>query len=119
MTAILRSHRLSELVSARLARVVDDEVAGIVLGPRLRDLCAALGIAPADWMQLLHWADRRGDSRELEAFGTYIDVLVADRCRRPGDDLISDLVAFEVDGGGLTADDIRTIVVELVSSRTV
>jgi len=116
MIAILPAHRLSELVSARMTDTADDDVAGIVIGPRLRDLCAALGVPAEDWLQISRWATSHDDSRGIDAFGSYVDVLVAERCRRPGDDLISDLVAYEVDGCGLTADEIRATVLELVSS---
>lgn len=116
MTAILHSQRLSELVSARLGCTPGDDVAGIVLGPRRRDVFAALGVPVADWMRISNLADRRGEDHALDVLGDYIDVMVADRCRRPGDDLLSDLICFDVDGDGLTADDVRTIVIELVSS---
>lgn len=110
------SDRLSQLVTARLTDAAGEDVAGIVLGPHLRDLCAALGVPVGDWWQISHWADRRDDGRELDAFGSYIDVAVAERCWRPGDDLICDLIAYETDddGRGLTADEIRAVVVGLV-----
>jgi cytochrome P450 len=110
------SDRLSQMLSARLTDTAGDDVADIVLGPRLCDLCAALGVPVGDWWQISRWADRCGDGRELDAFGSYIDVAVAERCWRPGDDLISDLVAHEAeaDGRGLTADEIRAVVVGLV-----
>ncbi len=123
MTAILHSQRLWELVTARLAEHHADDVAGIVLGPRVRDLCAALGVPVRDWWQVSHWMDQRDHDHHhteghhhTDVLGAYIDVMVADRCVRPGDDLVSDLVAFDVDDCGLTADDIRTIIVELISA---
>jgi cytochrome P450 len=117
MTAMRHSHQLAELVSARLTSRAHDDVATIVLGPRIRDLCTALDIPTRDWLQISRWADQcrvPGGDQEFDAFGSYVDVLVADRCRVPGDDLLSDLIAYEADGDGLTADEIRSLVVELV-----
>lgn len=110
--------RLSELLSARLPSAPGDDVAAIVLGPRLRDLCAAIGAPVRDWFQISRWVDRP-DTLALAEFGAYVDVLVADRCFRPGDDLISDLIAYEVDDQGLTANEIREIVAALVVRGTV
>lgn len=45
----------------------------------------------------------------------YVDVMIAERCRRPADDLLTTLVTLEVDGRELTVDDIRSFVVELVA----
>jgi cytochrome P450 len=52
-----------------------------------------------------------------EALGvhSYVDVMIADRCRKPTGDLLSQLIALEVDGEELTVDDIRTFVAALVS----
>ena len=41
--------------------------------------------------------------------------MIADRCRRPADDLMSKLIELEVDGEALTVDDIRNFVAELVA----
>lgn len=53
--------------------------------------------------------------KATDALHQYIDVMIAERCRRPADDLLTTLVALEVDGRELTADDIRNFVVELVA----
>lgn len=116
MIGILRSDRLSALLSARLTDAADDEVAGVIMGPRLRDLCAALGVPVRDWWQVSRWLDHHENRHcRSDALGAYIDVMVADRCGRPGNDLLSDLITFEVDGCGLTADEIRAIVIKLIS----
>ena len=94
--------------------VVLEIVAGIVLGPRLCSLCVALGAPVRDWWQISRWATRLGDPRVRDALGAYLDVLVADRCRVPGDDLISELIAHDVDGDGLGAEEIRTVLVDFV-----
>src|SRR5262249_31073643 len=118
MNAVLRSLRLSELFSARAKSRAHDELADLVLGPRLCDLLAACGVPERDWLRVSLWLGASRESRDDHAFGAYVDVLVAERCRRPGDDLVSDLVAHEVDGVGLTADEIRAIVVGLALART-
>ncbi|WP_235734009.1 hypothetical protein [Mycolicibacterium austroafricanum] len=109
-----QSQRLSEMFSARLSDTAHDEVAGIVLGPRLCSLCVALGAPVRDWWQICRWATRLGDAHVRDALGAYLDVLVAARCRVPGDDLISELIAHDVDGDGLTAEEIRTVLVDFV-----
>ncbi|WNG89796.1 hypothetical protein C6A87_011990 [Mycobacterium sp. ITM-2016-00317] len=57
---------------------------------------------------------RLDDAGQRDAFGAYLDVLVAHRCGHPGEDVVSDLIAHEVDGDGLTADEIRDILVDFV-----
>lgn len=109
------SQRLSELFSSRLASPADDDAAGIVLGPRLHGLCRALDVPERDWWTLARLVDDLADAHAVEALGAFVDVLVADRCRQPGDDLISDLITYEGDGDGLTADDIRALLVDLIA----
>jgi cytochrome P450 len=41
--------------------------------------------------------------------------MIAERCRKSTDDLISDLIAIDVGGSELTADELRTVVVTLVT----
>ncbi|MFB1297262.1 hypothetical protein ACAG24_017260 [Mycobacterium sp. pW049] len=101
------------MVAARLPVATADDPAVIVLGERLHGLLVALGVPPRDWLGI---ARRLDVANCRDAIGGYVDVLVADRCRCPGEDLVSDLVAVEVDGGGLTADEIRAIVVDLLTS---
>ncbi|KWX57484.1 hypothetical protein [Mycobacterium sp. NAZ190054] len=111
-----QSQRLTELFSARLSPSARDDVAAIVLGPRLCGVCVALGAPERDWWRIAQWATRLDDSRVCDEFGAYLDVLVAYRCARPGEDVISDLIAYDVDGDGdgLTADEIRGILVDFV-----
>jgi cytochrome P450 len=40
--------------------------------------------------------------------------MIADRCRNPSADLLSQLIQLEVDGEELTVDDLRAIVATLV-----
>lgn len=106
------------MLSARIGGVaddVDDDVAAVVLGARLRDVLGAVGVPVRDWLAVSRWVD----DGDRDGLGGYVDVLVADRCRLPGDDLVTDLVAHECDGRGLTADEIRAIVVDCLLAAAV
>ncbi|UXA20145.1 hypothetical protein [Mycobacterium sp. SMC-4] len=109
------SQRLSELFSSRLALPVDDDAASIVLGPRLHGLCRALGVPKRDWWTVSRLVDDLSDAQTVEALSSFIDVLVAERCRQPGDDLVSDLISYEADGRALTAGEIRAMVVAVLA----
>ena len=122
MTAPLRLNGLSAQVHRALADRLDpaalgrfDEVAEIALGRWTCVLLSALGLPARDWFQVARWADE-ADEFALEALGSYIDGMVATRCATPADDLLSDLVGAEVDGDGFTADELRSIVVALVTT---
>lgn len=114
----LQSHPLAELFSARLSCAPTDAAAAAVLGPRMVNVCTALGAPLRDWWQIGEWAPHLADARVRDTLGAYIDVLVADRCVRLGDDLVSELVVHEVDGDGFTADEIRTLLVDFVQAAT-
>jgi cytochrome P450 len=45
----------------------------------------------------------------------YVDVMIAERCRKPGDDLLSHLIETGLDGEDLTVDDFRAIVASLAA----
>jgi hypothetical protein len=98
-------------------RRTDDEVdttAMLVLGPRQCRLWRALGIPARDWLRMSRCLDHPADAASREAFGVYLDVLVAQRCAWPGDDLVSGLVAHDAGGRGLTADEIRRVLMDFV-----
>jgi hypothetical protein len=46
----------------------------------------------------------------LSELHSYVDVMIADRCRRTTDILLAKLIELEVDGEELTVDDIRGFV---------
>ncbi|MGP4058577.1 hypothetical protein ACTWP6_27765 [Mycobacterium sp. 4D054] len=109
-----QTQRLTELFTARMSAGTHDDVAAIVLGPRMCGLCSALGAPVRDWWRIARWAGAVDDSEVRDELGAYFDVMVAYRCGQPGDDLISELIAHDVDGDGLTADEIRQILVDFV-----
>ena len=57
-------------------------------------------------------------SKKRDELNQYVDVMIADRCRKPGDDLVAKLIGLEVDGEELTVDDIRNFVAALVSGAS-
>jgi cytochrome P450 len=124
MTAAFRLTGLSEQVHKALAERLDpaatpeqhDEIADITLGRWTCVLLGVLGVPRRDWLQVSCLADEADDAVSRAALDNYIDVMVADRCWRPTDDLLSDLIFAEVDGDGFTADEIKAIVVALLTT---
>jgi cytochrome P450 len=78
-------------------------------------VCEALGVPQTDWTLFYRWADTPMMPKATDELHQYVDVMIADRCRRPADDLMSKLIELEVDGEALTVDDIRNFVAELVA----
>ena len=78
--------------------------------PRVIDMCTALGVPDNDRGMFWRWADELPGDRAVDELNSYIDVLIAQRCRRPADDELSRLIAL-----GLTDDEIRRRVVLLVT----
>lgn len=78
-------------------------------------VCEALGVPEKDWPLFYRWAAEPLTPKALDTLHQYVDVLIADRCSRPADDLMSELIALEVDGVELTVDDIRSFVATLVA----
>ena len=114
MTVVLASLRLGELLAARTTAGATDGAATAVLGPERCARYRALGVPVGDWWTVSQLAERSGADQARDALSAYVDVLVADRCRTPGDDVVSDLIAHEVDGSALTADEIRAVVVAVL-----
>ncbi len=81
----------------------------------IEGVCALLGVPLQDWRLFCRWADGPLTPKVLDALYTYVDVMIADRCRRSTDDLVSKLIELEVDGEELTVDDIRRFVAALVA----
>ena len=81
----------------------------------IADACAQLGVPQKDWHLFHRWAGESLTSKTLDELHAYVDVMIAERCRKPGDDLLSQLIATGVDGEDLTVDELRTIVAAMVS----
>jgi cytochrome P450 len=78
-------------------------------------VCEALGVPRHDWQLFSRWAAGPLTPKTLDELYYYVDVMIADRCRRSTDDLLAKLIELEVDGEELTVDDIRRFVASLVS----
>ena len=78
--------------------------------------CGVLGVPADDRLLFWRWADDLSNPKTLDELHAYVDVMIADRCRRPGGDLVSRLIQIQVDGQDLTVDDIRAFVASLVAS---
>jgi cytochrome P450 len=78
-------------------------------------LCDALGVPQQDWPLFYRWAAAPLTPKTTDELHHYVDVMIADRCRRPADDLMSTLIEVEVDGEALTVDDIRNFVEGLIA----
>jgi len=78
-------------------------------------VCEALGVPRKDWHLFSRWAAGPLTPKARDELNQYVDVMIADRCRRSTDDLLAKLIELEVDGEELTVDDIRRYVVGLVA----
>jgi cytochrome P450 len=78
-------------------------------------VCASLGVPRKDWRLFSRWAHDSSSPKALDELFAYLDVMVAERCHRPANDLLSQLIQVEVDGAELTMDDIRMLVTALVA----
>jgi cytochrome P450 len=81
----------------------------------IADVCALLGVPGKDWHLFKRWAAESLNSKALDELYAYVDVMIAERCRRPGDDLLSKLIETGIDEAELTVDELRAVVVALVS----
>jgi cytochrome P450 len=79
------------------------------------EVCAMLGVPERDRNQMAQWAAELGEHRTHDALHTYVDVMVADRCAHPTDDLLSGLITTGVAGLDLTADEIRLAVTAMLA----
>lgn len=72
----------------------------------VRDVCAMLGFPRRDWDHV----SRSATAGDRDALDAYVDVMIADRCYRLGDDLLSELIRTGVDGLDLTSEEIQLAV---------
>jgi hypothetical protein len=68
--------------------------------------CAILGVPEQDRNLFARWAV----GENPDALDAYVDVMIADRCCRLTDDVLSELITTGVAGEDLTADEIRVAV---------
>ncbi len=93
----------------------------------LQVICSLLGIPSIDHAEVGDWTEalslatatptgtaRRDADRAMLAFDDYVSALVAERRARPGDDLLSELIAVEEDGDRLAKDELVAMVVQLL-----
>ncbi|RAV05758.1 hypothetical protein DQP55_25215 [Mycolicibacterium sp. GF69] len=78
-------------------------------------VCQALGFPEEDWPLFARWATEPMTPRDEETLYQYVDVMIAERCWKPTDDLLSQLIDLEVGGVELTVDDIHRFVATLVT----
>ncbi len=77
---------------------------------RISDICAAFGVPDDDRVLFWRWADELPSRRAVDELHSYVDVLIAERCRRPADDELGRLVM-----SGLTDDGIRRRIADVVA----
>ncbi|HEX2212409.1 MAG TPA: hypothetical protein VHH12_02895 [Mycobacterium sp.] len=78
-------------------------------------VCDALGFPKQDWPLFARCAAGPMTPRDEEALFKYVDVMIAQRCCRPTDDMLPSLIDLEVDGVELTAEEIYRFVATLVT----
>jgi cytochrome P450 len=78
-------------------------------------VCASLDVPPGEWPLFARWATDFLNPAALQELYSYLDVMIAERCRLPGEDLLSDLIGLDIDGDGLTVDDLHTIVAAVLA----
>ncbi|WP_326546969.1 hypothetical protein QGN32_01740 [Mycolicibacterium sp. ND9-15] len=82
-------------------------------------LCEAFGFPEQDWPMFARWAAGPMTPRDEETLYQYVDVMIAERCCKPTEDLLSHLIDLEVGGAELTVDDIHRFVATLVTNTPV
>jgi cytochrome P450 len=93
----------------------------------LQVICSLLGIPSIDHAEVGRWTDalslatatpsaaeRLAADRAILAFDDYAGALVTERRARPGEDLLSELIAVEEDGDRLSSDELVAMVVQLL-----
>jgi hypothetical protein len=80
-------------------------------------VCEALGVPQEDWSLFSRWGRGSGQltPKTLDEMNHYVDVMIANRCAHPHNDLLATLIDLEIDGQGLTADEIQAFVATLVT----
>ncbi|MDT7766409.1 MAG: hypothetical protein QOC63_5829 [Mycobacterium sp.] len=89
--------------------------AGIISARQVSIVCELLGVPSDHRLLFWRWAGDPSSPNALDELHAYVDVMIADRCRKPSGDLLSQLIQLEVDGEDLTVDDIHRLVTALVA----
>ena len=120
--------RIRELSRSLLDQVIDrgemDLASDFAVPLPMKVIAQIIGIPGADWPKFRAWSDsilkisysRQSDDEAKRvmkefadvtaAMNEYLATMIAERRQSPGDDLLSHLIAAEVDGQGLAHDDI-------------
>jgi cytochrome P450 len=115
---IVESIPPNEEADMTTAEPVFNNVADVPWRSPIALACAALGVPREDWRLFSRWADDAASPKAFDELCAYVDVMIADRCRRPTNDLLSHLIQVEADGGELTVDDVHMLVAALVAGST-
>jgi cytochrome P450 len=76
----------------------------------------AMAAPRQDWRLFSRWASGPLTPKATDELHAYLDVMIADKCRNAGHDLLSTLIQLQVDGQDLTVNDLQVIVTSLVAS---
>ncbi|GAA3442998.1 cytochrome P450 [Planomonospora venezuelensis] len=124
--------RISELVDGLLDRAMErdgafDVVEDLAYPLPMTVICEMLGVPASDHEQVREWSSRL--TRLIDGFGAppseeslqgllalnvYLNELVGERQARPGEDLVSALIAVREDGDSLSHDELVSIVALLL-----
>src|SRR5258705_234488 len=88
-------------------------VAGVIAARLVSFVCELRGGRGDDRLLFWRWAGDLSSQKALDELHASVDVMIADRCRKPTADLLSHLIQLEVDGEDLTIDDIHRLVAAL------
>jgi hypothetical protein len=91
------------------------EPLGTIRRNSIDETCTRLGVRCKDWHLFQRWAGKPLTAKALDEVHAYVDVMIAIRCHTPGADLLSELIATGVGGEDLTVDELRAVVVAMVS----
>lgn len=103
------------MITTEPLRTTAATAATAITARQMSIVCQVLGVPRDDWLLFWRWADELSNPKILDALHTYVDVMIADRCRKPNGDLLAKLIELNVDGEELTVDDIRRFVAALVA----
>ncbi|MFD4180749.1 cytochrome P450 [Rhodococcus sp. NPDC058514] len=124
-----------EVVTELVDRVADrgdcDVVADIAKAYPVPIICALLGAPREDWPRFADWAaditrafgmnvaaDAPDIVRAWDGLAGYVEAMITERRRSLTDDLISDLIRAEADGGHLTVDELIDLAAILLTAGT-